>query len=277
MKIIINFLLLLFILSCTTTSGKEKTYIASTPAGVVVKKFLGISLSDSVDFVRWELFIRDNRYHIHCNYGISQPNTNGFIGGGVKMELSGEWKKTGNYYELQNGNEKLVIAELNDDLLHLADTNKNLLVGNGGWSYTLNSLAPSGTDQLSLSPEQTVLSDSMKFEGRSPCKVPGIISEGRECYKIKWLITLYADKKKNEPGQYKILATRWRQEGGKTGNWSIITTKDGHTIYQLNDEKGKGLIHLLKADNNVLLFTDANGKVLTGDGDFSYTLNRRVL
>lgn len=269
-------LLLLFIASCTHGSGKEKTYTGSTPADGVVRKFLGIPLTDSVDFIRWELFIREKHYHLHYNYGIGKANTNGFESGGIKMELSGEWKKKDGYYHLQNANESLLIAELNDNLLHLADSANHLLVGNGGWSYTLNNITPAGTDQLNLIASPAVLKDSMVFDGRSPCKVPGIVPKGTDCYKLKWRIILYADAVKNTPTTYKVLGTPWREKGARTGNWVITKDKNKHTIYRLNDDKGNGFLYLLKADDHILLFTDASGKLLTGNEDFSYTLNRKL-
>jgi hypothetical protein len=84
---------------------------------------------------------------------------------------------------------------------------------------------------------------------------------------------LYADPEKNKPGRYKVLGTLWRKEGGRTGNWKIIAGKEGRTIYQLNDEKGNGFLYLLKLDEHILVFTNAQGKLLVGDEDFSYTLN----
>lgn len=273
MKNITIILFLLLIVSCS--SGKEKTYTGSTPAGKVIKSFLGIPFSDSVDFIRWKLILRDNNYDLQCNYGIGKNNTNGFINGGKKIGLKGTLTKDKNFYGLQNGNKILQVAELNTDLLHLLDENKNLLVGNGGWSYTLNSLAASFSDQASFAAHQAILKDSIAFEGRTPCKVPGIIPPGMECYKLKWYIVFYADAKKNEPGTYKVYGTNWRQNGPITGNWKIITGKDGRIIYQLNDDKGNGFLYLLKLDENILVFTDANGKLLVGDEDFSYTLNLR--
>ena len=74
----------------------------------------------------------------------------------------------------------------------------------------------------------------------------------------------------------RILGTPYRRdEGGKRGNWKITTGKDGRIIYQLNDENGKPFIYLLQLMQGVLIFTDANGNLLVGDHDFSYTLNRR--
>ncbi|MEI9810097.1 MAG: hypothetical protein WDO16_20745 [Bacteroidota bacterium] len=66
--------------------------------------------------------IRDDRYHLHCNYGIGKPNTNGFINNGLKIELSGEVKKEDNYIRFQNGDKTLGAAELNNNLIHLLDT-----------------------------------------------------------------------------------------------------------------------------------------------------------
>jgi hypothetical protein len=273
MKFISTFLFFVFIVSCT--SGKESTYTGSTPAGTVIKSFLGIPLSDSIDFIRWQLFIRDDQYHLHCNYGIGKPNTNGFINGGTKIELSGALQKEKNYYHLQNNTKTLKIAELNTDLLHLLNEDNSLLAGNGGWSYTLNNVTASGTDHINFTAKQNVLKDSMAFEGRTPCNVPGVIAPGMECYKLKWYIVLYANAEKNEPAAYKVFGTPWRKEGGRTGNWKIITGKNGRIIYQLNDDKGKGFLHLLKVDEHILVFTDADGRLLTGNEDFSYTLSSR--
>jgi hypothetical protein len=272
MKIISAFLSILLIVSCA--SGKEKTYTGSTPADIVIRTFLGIPLSDSVDFIRWKLIFRDNRYNLECNYGIGKPNTNGFFNGSKKIELSGALKEEKNNYELINGNKTLKVAELNTDLLHLLNTDNSLLIGNGGWSYTLNNITPSVTDQINMAAKQTVLKDSMAFEGRTPCNVPGVIPRGMECYKLKWYIVLYANTEKNEPGTYKVYGTPYRKAGGKTGNWKIITGKDGRIIYQLDDDNGNGFLYLLKLDEHILVFTDANGKLLVGDHDFSYTMNR---
>ena len=66
-----------------------------------------------------------------------------------------------------------------------------------------------------------------------------------------------------------------RKEGGKKGSWEITKGKNGRITYQLNDEKGKGFLYLLKLDENILAFTDAHGNLLVGDLDFSYMLNKR--
>ena len=262
------------LLTVSSVSGKEKNYTASTPADPAVRTFLGIPLTDSIDFIRWKLKIDDNKYTLECNYGIGKPNTNGFYNGGKKIELTDALKKEKNYYQLYNDHKILNLIELNDNLLHLLDEKNNLLVGNGGWSYTLNNMTPTVTDQMNITAKQTMVKDSIAFEGRTPCGVPGIIAPGKECYKLKWYVVLYANKDRNAAGNYKLWGTTWRETGGRKGNWQMFTGSNGRIIYQLNDENDKPFIYLLKLDEGVLIFTDAKGNLLVGDLDFSYTLNR---
>lgn len=116
--------------------------------------------------------------------------------------------------------------------------------------------------------------DSIAFEGRTPCNVPGIISAGTTCYKLKWHIVLYGSNENGNTGRYKVFGTPWRKDGGRTGNLEITHGKNGNTIYRLNDDKGKGFVFLLQLDEHVLVFIDQEENLLVGDHDFSYTLNR---
>ena len=268
----IAFISFVFLVSCV--HGKERTFTGSTPADPVVRSFLAISLSDSVDFIRWNLVIRDNLYELQCNYGIGKPNTNGFINGGQRTGIKGELVKEKNFFQLKNGNRVLKLIELNTDLLHILNENNSLLTGGGGWSYTLSNVTPTGTDLIFIKSQQTVLKDSMVFIGRTPCHIPGLIPAGRECYKLKWHLVLYALPGMNGTGTYKVFGTLWRKENGQAGIWKIITAKNGNILYRLNNEKGDGFLYLIQPGEQIILFTDATGKLLVGDMDFSYTLNR---
>ncbi len=274
MKIIATFLSFALFVSCA--DSKETNYTASTPAAPIVRSFLGISLTDSIDFIRWKLSLTDLKYTLECNYGIGKPNTNGFYNGGKKVTLAGKVKFQRNTYILYNGNQTLKLAELNANLLHLMNNDNTLLIGNSGWGYAINRLTPVSIGVNKFSAGLTVIKDSVRYEGRTPCGVPGIIEPGKECYKLKWAIVLYGNADKNEPTAYKLLGTPYRVEGGRRGYWKIATGKDGQIIYQLYDESGKPFINLLKLDEGVLIFTDAKGNLLVGDQDFSYTLNRRL-
>ena len=273
MKNILTVFSFFFCVSCA--SSKDTNYTASTPADPLVRTFLGISLTDSIDFIRWNLTFSDNQYTLQCNYGIGKNNTNGFINGGEKLSLSGKFKKEHNNYLLINGRQALKLAILNTNLLHILNTDNSMLKGNGGWSYALNNMTPVANAQTAIVSPKVILKDSMSFEGRTPCGVPGIIAPGMECYKLKWYIVLYGDSQKNEPTTYKVFGTPWRVEGGRKGDWKIITKDVGKIFYQLNDEKGTPFINHLKLDDGVLIFTDAKENLLVGDLDFSYTLNRR--
>jgi hypothetical protein len=253
----------------------ERKFTASTPADAIVKTFLRIPLTDSVDFIRWKLTLTDDHYSLECNYGIGKPNTNGFYDGGKTVSLNGAVKKEKNYYQLRNGDKMINLLELNNNLLHFLDTDNTLLIGNGGWSYTLNNINATNTDEINSTARQTEFNDSIVFEGRTPCGIPGVIPTGKECYKLKWYLAFYPAAGKNVAPQYRLWGTLTYKEGGKRGTWSTITTKTNHILYCLNNDEGKPFIYLLKADENILLFTDANGKPLTGDQDFSYTLNKK--
>jgi hypothetical protein len=269
MKIIATLLSITLFVFCA--NSKETNYTASTPAASLVRAFLGISMTDSIDFIRWKLSLNDLKYTLECNYGIGKPNTNGFYNGGKKVSFNGTVKRDNktNTYALQNGNHTLKLVELNSNLLHIANDDNILLVGNGGWSYALNNMAPLATDQFKLTTKQTRVKDSIAFQGRTPCGVPNIIPAGKECYKLKWYLVLY------DNNSYRVLGTGYRVEGGRRGNWRINMNKDGRITYELNDETGKPFIHLLKLDEGVLIFTDEKGNLLVGDHDFSYTLNRK--
>lgn len=272
MRVVYCTLLVLFAFSFAEASAN--TYTGSTPAGAVVRTFLGISLQDSIDFIRWQITLDNSSYTLDCNYGIGKPNTNGFIDGGKNIKLSGNIRKKEYYYLLQNGNKILKIASINNNLLHFLDTNNTLVVGNGGWSYTLNNTSPAPDANVNFNLTRSAFKDSMVLEGRSPCGVPGIIPEGKLCYKLKWYIILYTGNAANKSGSYKVYGTPWREQRGRTGKWELVSANAGHVIFRLNKDDGSALLNLLQLDNNVFVFIDAAGKLLVGDQDFSYTLNR---
>ena len=273
MKFIVLILSLLHVFSIT--HAKETIYTGSTPAGNTVRRFLSIPLSDSVDFIRWKLTITGNQFRLHCNYGIGKPNTNGFMEGGTMIDLRGTIIKQAMYYRCSSNARTLSMIELNGGLFHLLDDAGRLLSGNGGWSYTLNNTAAVPPGRLMIRPSPMVVMDSMTFEGRTPCSVPGMVPAGKTCYKLKWLFVFYADAKTRQPSGFTLNATPYRREGTKKGKWTIIKDKDGHIAWHLYDDQGRPFIFLQPASDNILLFSDEKGNLLTGDEDFSYTLNRR--
>lgn len=271
MKAILIFVsIVLFSLSDTP---KDQSYTGSTPAAFVVRSFLGISQTESIDFIRWDLTLLSESYQLTCDYGVAKPNTNGFMNGGKHVELSGLLRREKNQYRLINSGKTLALAKVNNNLLYLMDSENHLIVGTEGWSYALNNLDPMPSDQTAWIGRPLAIKDSISFVGRTPCRVAGF--DGRkECYKLKWAIVLYKSGQ-NAMGKYKLWGSPWYKEGGRRGAWKIIEEKDHRIFYLLNDDKGNEFARLLALDENVLAFTDAKGNLLVGNLDFSYTLNRR--
>jgi hypothetical protein len=266
MKFIPLLLSIIFFASCA--SGKEKAFTGSTPVGNSVRSFLSIPLSDSIDFCRWKLFLDDEGYRLECNYGISKANTNGFIDGGKRIQMSGTFKRDKNIISIVHRTKILKLIELNTDLLHLLDEENRMLTGNAGWSYTLSNLRPVRMNASGMPVFETALKDSMVFTGRTPC--PGI-DERNSCYKLKWSFVLYSNAKTGAPSTCRIRGT-FNDHVWQTGSLDIIN-KNGRPLYRLQ-VPGKEPIYFLQPSENILVFTDADAKLLVGNEDFSYTINR---
>lgn len=117
------------------------------------------------------------------------------------------------------------------------------------------------------------------FDGRTPCnELAGQINEKvtAECIKIKWRLTLYSDSMNGHQGEYELIGFVYKKNTPRLGKWSIRkgTKADPQaTVYQL-EIAGRATLFLLKGDENVLFFLDQELKLLVGNKDFSYTLNR---
>ncbi len=253
--------------------GKEIKYTASTPAGQAVRDFLGISRPDSIDFIRWYITIRDNKeFNLSCSYGISKPNTNGFIDE-KKIELKGSVNFRDKILTLSCSGRILSILVLNDNVLHLINNDGSMMVGNGGWSYTLNAMTKVPAPEVYVQQQSVSFKDSILFEGRTPCKGIEEMMTGvhrPDCYKKKWLVYLYKSSSGAASGTYRIGSTA----GAYTGKWQINQSA-GKIIYRLQLNNGRTL-SLLQVDKNIVYLMDTKGELMVGDHDFSYSLNRRI-
>ena len=120
-------------------------FVGSTPSGAFIKSSLGIP--DSCEFIKWELTLMKSKngvgqFQFTTLYGVSQPNTNGFKRGGKKIAASGQYTIDKNFYRLQSKDipSPLFLLKMDDNIFHFTDSNKKLLIGNGGWGYVLNRL-----------------------------------------------------------------------------------------------------------------------------------------
>jgi hypothetical protein len=137
------------------TSSVRRVFVASTPCSQGTRPVPGIPINADCTLIKWNLtlFLDESgsapaTYKLHCVYGQPQQGTTGFIGGGEKVDMKGEWtigKGTPEnphsiVYRLTDDktHKTICFLKLNDNLLHLLDNKQQLMIGSAAWSYTLN-------------------------------------------------------------------------------------------------------------------------------------------
>lgn len=276
--------------------------VASTPGDEQIKSLLAISPDTKVDFIRWNLILAGTgpsrqTFELNIHYGESQPNTPEFKNDGERKTISGEYtivkdkskgSVNGEVYHLKSTKftADILMIKLSDNIFHLLTPLQQLMVGNGGWSYTLNRKEPMPGVSADLpafanlpeSPADTAT--QVIFEGRTPCldmAKEKNLTVAPGCFKLKWKLILNKDPKTFEPSTYALRRTNSR-ESDITGIWTIkkgMPSNPGVVIYQLDPDKPEQSISLLLADENVAFFLHKDNGFFTGNEDFSYTLNRR--
>lgn len=281
----------------------SRTYVGTSPCGDAIRQALVIAPDTHCDLVSWKLIIYEpgppddglGKYDLLCSYGSVQQGKPGIANGAAMSVASGSWRAGGvtrsrpwRGYILDSG---LQLAAVNDRLLHFLDSDGHLMVGDGGWSYTLNSLEHRERKMRRYAGSQPDMSYPISavatgptvfgvFEGRTPCQ--GIARQLRiavppQCEKAKWRVTLFQDAHTSTPTRYKVEGSL-QITGARVGRWSAVRGTPGDpqaVVYELAPPAGAKPLRLLKGDDNVLFFVDEELRPRLGDGDFSYTLNRR--
>ena len=146
--------------SCSQKKDPENrsvfgSFVASTPCTEGTKPLPGIPGNADCELIKWNLTLYQDHsnktpttYTLHCVYGLPKQGTTGFIGGGTKLELLGNWtivkgmasNPNAEVYRLTDNktNKTISFLKLNDNLLHLLDSAQHLMIGSAAWSYTLN-------------------------------------------------------------------------------------------------------------------------------------------
>jgi hypothetical protein len=154
MKSVSIILLCLILLSVQAqTSDPPVLFWGSTPCDTYIKNTLNIPASEPCDFLKWKLSLNGvdggaGTFVAEVLYGEEQPGTNGFRRGGAKLTITGNYQiaeaaksspgKTVYALTAPSLKDPLYLVKLNSSLFHIADNEKKLLVGNGGYSYMLN-------------------------------------------------------------------------------------------------------------------------------------------
>ena len=240
-------------------------------------------------------------YQLNSAYGMSKQNTNELIGGGTPITMEGEWATiTGTktdplamMYQINPDDPGKTVSflKVDENLLHVLNEEKELLIGNGAWSYTLNRMDNQNPPHSNVSPDSfpepptrpplppipTGASVFGVFDGRTPCAE--LVIEFTQfpsfpgCLKIKMRLTLYQDSVTGAPSTYLLMGTSTYREG----SWTILHGMDGDPdaiIYQLQLEEGQHPVSFLHVDENHLFLMDRTMHLMVGNELFSYTLSR---
>ncbi len=289
--------------SCSQPSSNPSVFASftgSTPCTREAGPLPGMLTGIECDYMKWEMVLyNDSTYQLNCRYGTGVPNTNTLKSGGTKLERSGKWSigrgtatdSSATVYRLaaDKPHAPLYFQKLDDNLLHLLNNDKSLMIGTSGWSFTLSRANPlpvatgfSGNTINAAQISLRVTGDTSLpavFNGRTPCAEIARqlrVTRNDDCKKIKWSLRLYHDPKTLLPTTYKLDGTLYREKA-KEGRWMIIKGMAGNPdaiVYVLDADKPAESIHLLKGDDNILFMVDENGRYMPGNADFSYALNR---
>lgn len=280
-------------------TGSEKVFVGSTPGDSLIKAMLAIPSETKADFIQWELKLsrikeKQPTFLLNIVFGESQPGTPGFKED-HKKAFEGKFTRSekiqANYqaeiYHLKSPqfHQEISMIKINDHLLHILTPQGQLMVGNGGYSYTLNYKGPI-KDQDSSLPALFTFTNApllqVVYEGRTPCQdlaaeIQMNVSES--CFKLKWKLILNRDSVTHQPTTYvtrKVIDNSPREV---EGNWKIIRGTTAHPnaqIIQLDPEMPDKSILLYAADENILFFLHKDTSLFVGNENFSYTLNRRI-
>jgi hypothetical protein len=298
-----------------TRAGAKEEFVGSIPGDDLSRAFVGgMATNVPVHCITWRLTLSTNqnagasaRFTLSATYGLQGKTDPNQLEAGPTVEVQGEWeivrgmkaKPDAVVYRLHGDERKesVSLVQAGKNILHFLDEDKNLRVGNAGWSYTLNrtgvplpqAAAPAAevTNAVASSSSTNFWRTTPRsgpnvhgyYEGRSPCqeisRLLGV-STSDDCIKVKWQLILYRDPVTHVPTTFALGGLAWRNPP-KTGKWFIVKgTKENPDaeVYQLDTEDQNGFLSFLKADDNILFFLDQNRELLVGNEQFSYTLNR---
>lgn len=295
-------LLIALIISCSysfkTNTPSAIVFAGSTPGDELIKSLLTIPIDQEVDFIRWNLTLNEsdqNKFTLNITYGVSQPNTLGF-----KEETKRTFEGTFTiapskndilhrviyYFKSTTLPSEIMMVKLNENILHLLTPKYRLMNGNGGWSFSLNrkELVKDSTIPPALTAPATLLnitSDQLIYDGRTPCQEIAAeynLKVTPACFKLKWRLILNRDPLTHAPTTYTIRKVVDNVPRDVTGKWTIIKGSQENPdviIYQLDPEDQQNSISFLAGDENVLFFLDKKNRLFSGNGDFSFALNKR--
>ena len=134
-------------------AGPPQEFVGTTPCDTRSSEFVGgLQPNQPCHSITWHLTLVTNHnggtYSLVANYGLPGRDDPNQIEPGPQRTVKGTWKSDRGrkadpqalVYRLQHpdGNRSLSVARVGEHLLHFLADDKSLMVGNAGWSYTLN-------------------------------------------------------------------------------------------------------------------------------------------
>jgi hypothetical protein len=290
-------------LSAPTGRSDSTVFVGSTPCAEPVRALLEIPRAANAELIEWELTLNEAAgsaagatYHLRYRFGRTRPNQPGLDADAPQLERRGTWRADagtrGSASPIVKLDGSVSLMRVGETILHLLAPDGSLMVGNGGWSYSLSRrdavekdvdahvVAADPGDPSRTTSRETGPSVFGVFDGRTPCQ--GIARElgvaaRPGCAKAKWRLTLFQDPNTHQPTTYRLEGSLYGSHP-REGSWRIArgtTILPAAEVYELAAVNGEAAASLLKADDRVLFFLDRNRRPLTGNARNAYTLDRR--
>lgn len=191
-----------------------------------------------------------------------------------------------NVYHLKSSRwpNEISIVKISENLFHLLTLQNELMLGNGGWGYSLNRKNAIDSGKILIASALTEdKSLQLTFDGRTPCRDISTdhpeMNASKSCYKLKWRLILNWDPVNHLPTTYTIRKVVDNKPRDVSGKWTIIkgtASNPNIVIYKIDPDKPAESITFLVGDNKVLFFLDKKNEPYIGNEDFSFTLNKKI-
>jgi|GEM_PF-298043 len=271
-------------------------FVGTSPCGALIRPLLRVPAKGKCDLVKWELtlykdpktstptsYTIKSEYEFYMTNSTSEKKPLAIVEGTWTIQKDLAAYPGAVFYTLDPGNAETTLSfvQLDDNIIHIANADKSLMIGDGGQSYSLNRKDPRSGASVKQTFPLSVVDRSVSqivFQGRTPCQEiarASAIAATEDCFKLKWLLTLNYNTATYEPSAFSLARTGHR-ESPITGTWRILHGTKANPqaiVYKLDTDKPQESLYLLQADKNVLFFMDKEMNLLVGNQDFDYTLN----